>query len=216
MRSSRRLIILLAVVFAGLGAVVLFVIFTHGSKQRTDHLELRLCVQHGLAAWDEKTIETAKASFGQKLLLDTDRRIVWREWAGPESPANEVVQIKRGKKIFLALANDKDKCLTHDERFSQWQVAHCEINRNRFGRPALSITLSTEGGNIMRVLSNRYKTGDTVFSHKTPSHLLSIVVDGKIYAEARIVDTLWGSFQISGQGLNKNDLEHIQKAMFRK
>jgi len=207
--SLKRLIILLAFVITGLGAVALVVIFAQGAKQRTDTLELRLCVQRGLAAWDEEIIEAAKASFGQEPPPETNHRIVWREWAGPGSPPSEIVRIRRAERVFLALANDEDKCLTHDERFPQWQVVHCRIQRNSTGRLALGFTLSATGAEVMHTLSTRYHAN----RGHMPAYLLAMVVDGKVYATVRMVGSLRGAIQLSGQGLNRRDLERIQKAL---
>jgi len=213
-RTSKRLMILLALLAASLGGVVLLVIFTQVSQHRADTLELRLCIQRELGVWDEEIIEAAKASFGQKSPPDADHRIVWCEWAAPEPPPSEVVQVKRGDKVFLALANDREKCLTHDDRFPPWHVAHCEIGRGYNARPTLGIALSSAAGELLGALSQQYREeGGTFLS--TPAHRLALIVDGKVYAAAVIKSRLGTRFELSGQGFSKDDLQHVRDAMLR-
>ena len=211
----KRLIIVIALAIVALGAVVTALILTQFSGPRDDTLELRLCVQRQPAVWDEKIIETALGSMEQGSLSEPNSPIIWREWSSPEPPPSEVIQVKRGDRLFVALANDKDKCLTHDNRFPQWYVARCSLGRDNSGQVALDVSLSQEGANIMLALSKQFQADSSVFS-ETPVHHLAMVVDGKVYVAAIMEDPLWGgSFQLRGRRQTKQDLEHIRDAMFK-
>lgn len=103
-------------------------------------------------------------------------------------------------KYYLLLYTTKDKSITHDGG-TQWTVERTGRTVDNLGRPAVSFTLDSAGGNLMLRL-----TGPHV------DEPMAIVLDGQVYSAPSINQPIGNSGIIQGE-FSQSELDYLTRVL---